>query len=105
MLGDALLYMLRESGTTEFTGESITAVLQSATDVPMLGLFGDETWTPNTNSAGLFQRQGIPRWASYTWDPSATGPDGLEGNWVEGGEFNLTEIICGSPFGAPAESC
>jgi len=101
----ATLQMIRDSGTTEFTRENMTAMLQAATDVPMLGLFGDENWTPNANSEGLFQRQGIPRWASYTWDPAAEAPDGLEGNWVELAEFSLPETICGSPFGAPAESC
>jgi ABC-type branched-subunit amino acid transport system substrate-binding protein len=100
----ALLFMLRESGTTEFTREGITAMLQEATDVPMLGLFGDENWTPNLNHEGLFQRAGINRWASYRWDPEAEAPDGLEGNWVELAEFSFDEILCGSPFGAP-EPC
>jgi ABC-type branched-subunit amino acid transport system substrate-binding protein len=100
----ALLTMLRDAGTTEFTREAITGVLQSAQDVPMLGLFGDEDWTPNTNHAGIFQRAGINRWAAYQWDPEAEAPDGLEGNWVETGEFDFDEVLCGSPFGPP-EPC
>lgn len=100
----ALLYMLRESGTTEFTREGMTEVLQTATDVPMLGMFGDETWTPNANHPGIFQRAGTNTWSSYVWDPDAEAPGGLEGNYVETATWSFDDVLCGSPFGAP-EPC
>ena len=100
----ALLHVIREAGITEFTGESITAALQQSGPVPMLGIFGGEDWTPNTNHDGLFQRAGTNHWATYRWDPAADAPGNLEGNWVETATFSFDEILCGSPFGGP-EPC
>jgi ABC-type branched-subunit amino acid transport system substrate-binding protein len=100
----ALLYMLREDGTTDFTREGIRATLEAATDVPMLGIFGDATWTPDTDHAGLFQRAGIPDWFVFSWDADAEAPDGLEGNFVQESTINFDEVLCGSPLGAP-EPC
>lgn len=100
----ALLHMIREAGMTEFTRDGMTAMLQGATDVPMLGIFGGEDWTPNTNHAGIFQRAGTNHWATYRWDPEAEAPGGLEGNWVETATFSFDEVLCGSPFGPP-EPC
>jgi ABC-type branched-subunit amino acid transport system substrate-binding protein len=100
----ALLYMIREAGMTEFTREGITAMLQSATDVPMLGIFGDETWTPDEDHPGLFQRYGVDRYAVYRFDPDAPAPGGLQGNFVEVAETSFGGVLCGSPFGAP-EPC
>ena len=48
----ALLRMIRDDGMTEFTRQGITAMLQAATEVPMLGIFGDENWTPDTDHPG-----------------------------------------------------
>jgi branched-chain amino acid transport system substrate-binding protein len=101
----ALLYMLRQEGTTDFTREGIRTMLDSATDVPMLGIFGDETWTPDTDHPGLFQRSGIPIWHTYSWDPDAEAPGGLTGNFIEESAINFDEVLCGSPLGAPADTC
>lgn len=100
----ALLYIIREAGTTEFTREGMTTLLQESGPVPMLDMFGGEDWTPNTNHAGIFQRAGMNHWASYRWDPEAQAPNGLEGNWVETSSFSFDEVLCGSPFGPP-EPC
>ncbi len=100
----ALLYMIREAGMKEFTGEGISTMLQQSGPVPMLDTFGGEDWTPNTNHAGIFQRAGTNHWASYRWDPEAEAPGGLEGNWVETSTFSFDEVLCGSPFGPP-EPC
>jgi hypothetical protein len=96
----ALLYMIRDAEMTEFTREGITEMLDSAQDVPMLGIFGDEAWTPDTDHPGIFQRAGTNRWATYTWDPEAEAPLGLEGNFVEATEMSFDEVLCDSPFGA-----
>ena len=85
----ALLYMLREAGTTEFTGPAITEVLQASGPVPMLDMFGGEDWEPNLDHPGVYTRAGIDRWATYRWDPSAEAPEGLEGNWVEASDHQL----------------
>lgn len=99
----ATLRMIRDDGLTDFTRESMTDLLRRAEDVPMLGIYGDEDWTPNANHPGLYERAGINRWATWTWDPDATWAGG-EGNWVLGAEFSFDEVLCGSPFGAP-EPC
>ena len=97
----ALLRMIRDAGVTEFSGEAITSMLQSAHDVPMLGIFGDENWTPNANHPGAFQRAGTNHWAVYRWDPDAKAPGDLEGNFVKTSEFSFDETLCGSPLGGP----
>lgn len=96
----ALLYMIREADLTEFTGENITALLQSSGPVPMHGIFGDEDWDPNVTYEGLFARHGTNYWSSWAWDPEASAPYGMQGNWVDGTEINFSEVLCGSPFGA-----
>ena len=100
----ALLHMIREAEMTEFTRDGITEMLQSATDVPMLGIFGDEDWTPNTEHPGLFKRHGVDHYAVYRFDPDAEGPGGLEGNFVQIAETSFADVLCGSPIGAP-EPC
>jgi hypothetical protein len=100
----ALLWMIRDTGMTEFTREGVTTMLNQATDVPMLGIFDGEDWTPARNHPGLFQRAGTNHWAVWRWDPEAPAPDGLEGNFVEGTAINFDEVLCGTPFGAP-EPC
>lgn len=97
----ALLYMIRDAGMQEFTRDGITQMLHQAQDVPMLDIFGGEDWTPNADHPGIWSRAGTDRWATYAWDPDATGPDGIEGNFVETSEISFDETLCGSPFGAP----
>jgi ABC-type branched-subunit amino acid transport system substrate-binding protein len=96
----ALLKMIRDDKMTTFTRQGITAMLQQAKDVPMLGMFGGENWTPNLDHPGLFKRAGMNHWAVYTWDPNASA-NGFEGNWVEKSQMSFDEVLCGSPFGAP----
>ena len=90
----ALLWMIRDVGMTEFTRDGITEMLQTATDVPMLGIFGGEDWTPNHVHPGVFQRAGVNHWGIYRWDPDA-------GDFIESGIIDFDEVLCGSPFGAP----
>ena len=71
----------------------------------MLDMFGGEDWTPDTDHPGIFKRAGMNHWATYEWDPEAEAPDGLEGNFVETSEISFDEVLCGSLFGAPAETC
>jgi ABC-type branched-subunit amino acid transport system substrate-binding protein len=98
----ALLYMIRDAQMTDFTREGITQMLDAAQDVPMLGIFGDENWTPDLDHPGVFQRGGIDRWATYAWDPEAPATDsGLEGNFVETSVISFDETLCDSPFGGP----
>ena len=100
----ALLWMIRDTGMTEFTRDGITAMLDAAVDVPMLDIFDGEDWTPALNHPGLFQRAGTNHWAVWRWDPDAEAPEGLEGNFVEGASIEFDEVMCGTPFGAP-EPC
>jgi ABC-type branched-subunit amino acid transport system substrate-binding protein len=96
----ALLRVLRDTKTTEFTRESVTDALDKAKDVPLLGIFGDETWTPNRNHPGAFKRAGTNHWATYKWDPDAkTG--GFDGNFVQTADINFDKVLCGSPLGGP----
>ena len=96
----ALLRMIRDANMTEFTREGITEMLRTAQDVPMLGIFGDEDWTPNQDHPGLFKRAGTNHWQVWTWDPDADSVAG-EGNFVPGAAFSFDDVLCGSPFGAP----
>ncbi len=96
----ALLRMMRDANMTEFTRDGITAMLNSATDVPMLDIFGGEDWTPARNHPGIFQRAGTNHWAIWRWDPEAEGE--FDGNFVKRGEISFDEVLCGSPIGAPA---
>ena len=97
----ALLRMIRDAGMTEFTREGISTMLQTVTDVPMLGIFGGEDWTPDRDHAGLFKRAGVDHYAVYRFDPDAPAPGGLEGNFVEIAVTSFDERLCGSPFGPP----
>jgi ABC-type branched-subunit amino acid transport system substrate-binding protein len=96
----ALLRMIRDVGMDEFTREGITTMLDDAEDVPMLGIFGGEDWTPDLDHPGLFQRAGTNHWATYRWDPD----EGEAGGFVETSTISFDEVLCGSPFGAP-EPC
>jgi ABC-type branched-subunit amino acid transport system substrate-binding protein len=98
----ALLWMLRQEGTTDFTREGITSMLQAAKDVPMLDIYGGENWTPNLEHPGVFTRAGIGTWSTFTFDPDAEGD--YEGNFVEASTIDWDETLCGSPLGAP-EPC
>jgi ABC-type branched-subunit amino acid transport system substrate-binding protein len=97
----ALLWMIRDNGLTDFTRENITSLLRSAKDVPMLGMFGDENWTPNLDHAGLFKRAGTNHWSVYRWDPDASAPDASTGNFTQTSTINFDDVLCGSPLGAP----
>lgn len=94
----ALLKMIRDAKMTDFSRQGITQMLQQAKDVPMLGMYGGEDWTPNLNHAGIFTRAGMNHWAIYTWDPKAKG-NGFDGNFVEQQTISWDEALCGSPFG------
>jgi ABC-type branched-subunit amino acid transport system substrate-binding protein len=96
----ALLRIIRDAGVTKFTRADIKAALDAAKDVPMLGIFGTENWTPNLDHPGAFKRAGTNHWAIYRWDPDAkTG--GFDGNFVERNEISFDAVLCGSPLGAP----
>jgi ABC-type branched-subunit amino acid transport system substrate-binding protein len=98
-----LLWMLRDAKVTDLSRASIKATVEAAKDVPMLGMFGDESWTPDTDHPGMFQRAGMNHWATYKWDPDAKGD--FDGNFVQIGEMSFDEVACGSIIGAPAETC
>jgi ABC-type branched-subunit amino acid transport system substrate-binding protein len=96
----ALLRMIRDAGMKDFTRDGITTMLQNAKDVPMLNMFGDQSWTPNLNHPGAFKRAGIDGTKAYRWDPDVhTG--GFDGNFVETASISFDKTLCGSPLGAP----
>ena len=96
----ALLRMMRDTHMTTFTRAGISTMLNKAKDVPMLGMFGGENWTPALNHPGIFKRAGVNYWASWKWDPKAKAPDGLTGNFVQVSTINFDKVLCGSPLGA-----
>src|SRR5262249_53331781 len=51
----ALLWMIRNTKLTDFTRDNITNMLKQAKDVPMLGMFGGENWTPDANHGGIYK--------------------------------------------------
>jgi hypothetical protein len=100
----ALLKMIRDAKLTTFTREGMTTMLNEAEDVPMLDIFGGEDWTPSKEHPGIYKRAGTNHWATYKWDPTAKSPVG-EGNFVEKAELSFDEVLCGTIFGAPKETC
>jgi ABC-type branched-subunit amino acid transport system substrate-binding protein len=96
----ALIRMIRDAHMTSFTRQGITQMLKQAKDVPMLGIFGNENWTPDTNSPGIWTRKGIDRWTTWRWDPTATFKSD-KGNYVQASEISFSHVMCGSIFGAP----
>ena len=96
----ALLRVLRDAGVSKFTRADIKTALDAAKNVPMLGIFGDENWTPNLNHPGAFKRAGTNHWAIYRWDPDAKSSNS-EGNFVERKELSFDKVLCGSPLGGP----
>jgi branched-chain amino acid transport system substrate-binding protein len=98
----ALLRMIRDAHVTTFSRDGITTMLQQAKDVPMLDMFGGENWTPNLDHQGLWKRGGINHWSVFHFDPKASAPDGLKGTFVETAQLQWDDVLCGSPFGAPA---
>ncbi len=76
-------------------------MLKSAKDVPMLNMFGGENWTPNLNHQGVFQRAGMNHWEVYKWDPNASSPTGVKGNFAPVAPVSWDKTVCGSAFGAP----
>jgi hypothetical protein len=101
----ALLKMIRDAKMTTFTREGISAMLNQAKDVPMLGIFGGEDWTPSLNHPGIYKRAGTNHWATYKWDADAKAPDDVEGNFVEATKISFDEVLCGTIFGAPKDTC
>ncbi len=95
----ALLWMLREEGTTDFQRADITAMLQAAENVPMLDIYGGEDWTPNAEHPGVFTRAGIGTWTTYNFDSEAEGD--YDGNFVEASTIDWDETLCDSPLGGP----
>jgi ABC-type branched-subunit amino acid transport system substrate-binding protein len=97
----ALLRMIRDAKLTTFTRPAMTAMLKKAKNVPMLGMFGGENWTPDTNHQGLFKRAGLNNWEVWKWDPNAPSPTGVKGNFVRVATLNWDKVMCGSMFGSP----
>jgi len=96
----ALLRVIRDAHATKFTRDGIKAMLDAAKDVPMLGIFGTDTWTPKLDHPGAFKRAGTNHWANYRWDPDAAA-GGFDGNFVETATISFDDVLCGSPLGAP----
>lgn len=82
----ALVKMIRDAGITDITPASVTAVLNSATDVDM----GDLTppWTPNATSEGIFERVSQPYYWTATWD-------GESDNFLMGERLDSVALLAG----------
>lgn len=100
----ALLKMIRDAKMTTFTRAGISQMLNKAKDVPMLGIFGGENWTPSVNHPGIYRRAGTNHWAIYDWDPNAASPVG-KGNFVQTAQISFDKVLCGTIFGAPKATC
>lgn len=65
----ALVKMTRDAGLTDITRETLTEMLNSATDVDMGNL--TPPWTPNLESDGIFLRVSQPYYWTASWDSEA----------------------------------
>ena len=98
----ALLDILRTAGTEDFSRANLTSLIEASGPIDMLGLTTD--WTPDTDNPGTFPRTGNGYYAFWRWDPDAEF-DGADGNLVKAGEVDFNDLLCGSPLGAPADTC
>ena len=98
----ALLTIIRTAGTKDFSRANLTSLIQKSGPIDMLGLTAD--WTPNTTNPGTFPRTGNGYYAFYRWDPKASF-EGTDGNFNKTSEVDFNALVCGSPLGAPAETC
>lgn len=98
----ALLAIIRAAGTEDFSRANLTSLIKSSGSIDMLDLTAD--WTPNTTNPGVFPRTGNGYYAFYRWDPNVEF-EGTKGNFVKTSELNFNALVCGSPLGAPADTC
>lgn len=98
----ALLDILRTAETEDFSRANVTALIEASGPIDMLGLTTD--WTPRTDNPGAFPRTGNGYYSFWRWDDAASWGD-ASGNLAQTGEANLIDILCGSPLGAPADTC
>jgi hypothetical protein len=96
----AFLRAIRDNKTTDLSRAGITKLMKTAKNVPMLDMFGGESWTPNLDHPGIVKRAGMNHWATYKWDPNAKTA-GFDGNFVQSHEFDFDKVLCGSPLGGP----
>lgn len=94
----ALLKILRDANVRDFTRQNVAGAIKAAKDVPLLGIFGNATWTPDTNHPGLYKRAGLPRWQVWRWDPKASF-NGAKGNFVPKSTLDFDKVLCGTPLG------
>lgn len=95
----ALLRILRDADVKDPTRRNVAAAVRAAKEVPMLGIYGEQTWTPDTDYPGLFKRAGMPRWHVLRWDSNATF-GASKGNFKVVGTLDIDEVLCGTPLGA-----
>lgn len=85
----ALLKIIRDSGTEDFSRESITALIDGSGPIPMAGLMKD--WTPKLDHPGLWLRA-TGDYTFWAWDDAAQ-------SFTEKSQANWDVVICGTPFG------
>ncbi len=98
----ALLTILREAGTEDFSRANLTGLIEASGPIDMLGLTAD--WTPDTDNPGTFPRTGNGYYSFWSWDPDAEF-DGTSGDFVQTSEIDFNDLLCGSTLGAPADTC
>lgn len=95
----ALLYILRQAQTEDFSRANIKALIEASGVIPMLGLTAD--WTPVTNHPGAWLRLGNGDYRFYQLDPTITDTfDGEPGAFVKIGVADMDELLCGT-LGGP----
>ena len=88
----ALLQILREADTTDFSRENVKALIDASGPIDMLGLSPE--WTPATDHPGAFTRAGSGYYSFWTIDAA-----GETFELVSEADWDAT--ICGSPIGGP----
>jgi branched-chain amino acid transport system substrate-binding protein len=98
----ALLTIVRTAHTEDFSRANLTSLIEASGPIDMLGLTSD--WTPKTDNPGTFPRTGNGHYSFWRWDPDQSFGD-QAGNFVEAGSTDFNDLLCGSPLGAPADTC
>lgn len=95
----ALLYILRQAQTEDFSRANIKALIEASGAIPMLGITAD--WTPVTDHPGAWLRLGNNDYRFYQLDPTITDTfDGEPGAFVKIGVADMDELLCGT-LGGP----
>ena len=99
----ALLDIIRTAETEDFSRENLTTLIE-ASGPDRHARAHRPTGRPTRTTPGTFPRTGNGYYSFWRWDPDASF-DGARRQPGEAGETDFNDLLCGSPLGAPPDTC